>query len=102
MGQNEIIIRNGQHILELQGELAQVRNLANLSVTLNTPLEPQMDGHSGAKSQTSTPSHQMPSTQNIQNLPPPQNIQNLSPLQNNKNLPLPQNTHNTPNPIYPT
>ena len=74
MGQNKIILRMGQQILELQGELAQVRNLANLSVTLNTPLEPQMYGHTGAKSQTSTPSHQLPSAQNVQNLPPLQNI----------------------------
>ena len=34
---NDLVFRFEQKILELQGELEQVRNLANLSLTLNVP-----------------------------------------------------------------
>ena len=34
---NNLVLRLEQKILELQGELEQVRNLENLSLTLNVP-----------------------------------------------------------------
>lgn len=81
-GQNEMILKIEQRILELQEELAQVHNLAKLSPTLNIPLEQQIDNHTIPKSQAPIPSNQMPpsqsqTSQNIQSLPNPiPNIQN--------------------------
>ncbi|XP_070036026.1 uncharacterized protein [Nicotiana tomentosiformis] len=58
LARNDLVLRLEQNILELQGELEQVRNLENLSLTLNVPDINQ---------------------QNVQNPIPPQNTQNQHP-----------------------
>lgn len=71
VGQNEITLKMEQRIFELQRKLEQVRNLAKLSLKLNTP-ELQVDSHA-------IPKPQAPSDHPTTHLQPqiPTNVQNL-------------------------
>lgn len=77
IGQNQVIMKMEQRIPELQAELAQVCNLAKLSLNLNT-LELQADSFAIPKSQDSS-NHPIPHLE-LQNPTNIQNIQNTTAL----------------------